>query len=241
MKRLPSVHIPAMASRERKTACGLREVLIGSRTKMINAVRGWLRSSGLGPMVRGTVELFPTRVRAHVKSREGTVPAAIERVLVMLEKINEEIEAADQELEAAAKIDPVCVRLMSVPGVGPLTAVRFVAAIDDVSRFDRASAVQSYLGLVPGENSSSDRRRLTGITKAGAPRVRWVLIQAAWSAWRWRKSDPMVRWALEVEKRRGRKVAIVALARKIAGILYAIWRDGEQSAYDPTRGAAQSG
>src|SRR6185369_7636133 len=107
MKRLPSVHVPTMASRERKTACGMREVLIGSRTKMINAVRGWLRAAGIGPMMRGTPELFPTRVRAHVKGREGTVPPAIERVLALLEKVNVEIAAADEELEAAAKSDPV--------------------------------------------------------------------------------------------------------------------------------------
>lgn len=238
MKRLPSVHIPATESRGRKTSCGLREVLVGTRTKMINAVRGWLRGSGIGPMLRGTPELFPTRVRAHVKAREGVIPPAVERVLGMVEKVNVEIAAADEELEALAKSDPVCRRLMSVPGVGPLTAVRFVAAIDDVSRFDRASALQSYLGLVPGEKSSSDRRHLTSITKAGAPQVRWALVQAAWSARRWRKDDPMIRWALEVEERRGKKVAIVALARKMAGILYAIWRGGEDCLYKPALGAA---
>jgi transposase len=235
MKRLPSVHVPATTSRDRKTSCGLREILVGSRTKMVNAVRGWLRAAGLGPMVRSTPEAFPMRVREHVKTRGGQVPAAVERVLTIVDGLNAEIVAADDELETLAKDDAVCRRLMSVPGVGPVTAVRYVAAIDDVSRFDRASALQSYLGLVPGESSSSDRRRLTSITKAGAPQVRWALIQAAWSARRWRKDDPMVRWALEVERRRGRHVAVVALARKMAGIMFAIWRD--ESVYDASRGA----
>lgn len=240
MKRLPSVHVPETSSRERKTACGIREALVGSRTKMINAVRGWLRGAGIGPMTRGTPEVFPKRLREHVNARAGVIPSAIDRCLAVVEKLNVEIAAADEDLEETAKNDPICRRLMTVPGVGPVTAVRYVAAIDDVRRFDRASAVQSYLGLVPGEDSSSERRRLTSITKAGARQVRWALVQAAWSAWRWRKNDPMVRWATEVERRRGRKVAIVALARKMAGILYAIWRDGEESAYDPTRGAVRS-
>jgi transposase len=234
MKRLPSVHVPTTESRARKTACGLREALVGTRTKLINSVRGWLRSAGLGPMLRGTPEVFSHRLREHVAGRGGVIPAAVERVLLMVDAVNVEIQKADKELEDFAKKDPVCTKLMSVPGVGPVTAVRYAAAIDDVTRFQSASAVQSYLGLVPGENSSSDRRRVTSITKAGAPQVRWALVQAAWSARRWRKNDPMVRWALEVEARRGRHVAIVALARKLAGIMYAIWPD--DSIYDAKRG-----
>jgi transposase len=235
MKRLPKVHVPATASRERKTVCGLREVLVGTRTKLLNSIRGWLRTMGLGPMLRSRPEIFPTRLRKHVSDRKGAIPPAVERVLATMEAVNIQITSADEELEAVAKDDPVCVRLMTVPGVGPVTAVRFAAAIDDLSRFDSAASVQSYLGLVPGENSSSDRRRITSITKAGAPQVRWTLVQAAWSARRCRKTDPMVQWALEVEKRRGRHVAVVALARKIAGIMYAIWRDG--TVYDAKRGA----
>lgn len=238
MKRLPAVHVPAASSRERKTACGLREVLVGSRTKMVNAVRGWLRTAGLGPMRRGAPETFPQRVREHVKGRGAVVPGTVERVLAVIEKTNSEIAVCDEELDTMAKEDPVCRRLMTVPGVGPVTAVRYAAAIDDVNRFDGASALQSYLGLVPGEDSSSDRRRLTSITKAGSAQVRWTLVQAAWSARRWRKNDPMVRWALAVERRRGRTVAIVALARKMAGIMYAIWRD--ETVYDPVRGAANA-
>ncbi len=235
MKRLPSVHIPDESSRARKTVCGLREILVGTRTKLINSVRGWLRTTGLGPMKGGTPETFPCRFRKHVESREGTVPSAVARVLTMVEATNKELAEADRELEALVKDDAVCKRLMTVPGVGPVTAARFTAAIDQVERFDRASSVQSYLGLVPGESSSSDKRRITSITKAGATQVRWALVQAAWSARRWRKQDPMVCWALAVEARRGRSVAIVALARKMAGILYALWRDG--SNYDPKRGA----
>jgi transposase len=115
---------------------------------------------------------------------------------------------------------------MSVPGVGPVTAIRFVAAIDDVQRFGGAHAVQSYLGLVPGERSSSERQRKTAITKAGSPKLRWALGQASWSARRTRKDDPIIQWCLQIEQRRGRAVAMVALARKLAGILFAVWRDG---------------
>jgi transposase len=119
-----------------------------------------------------------------------------------------------------------------------VVAIRFAAAIDERERFANAHRLESYLGLTPGENSSSERQRRTSLTKAGAPQVRWALTQAAWSARRWRPNDPMVQWCKQVERRRGRRVAIVALVRKMAGILYAIWRDG--SSYDPSRGASST-
>jgi transposase len=98
--------------------------------------------------------------------------------------------------------------------------------------------MQSYLGLTPGEDSSSKRKRLTSITKAGPKAVRWTLVQAAWTARRCRKNDPMVIWAKGIEERRGRAIAVVALARKIAGILWAMWKKG--NAYDPLKGATVS-
>jgi transposase len=103
------------------------------------------------------------------------VPVFIDQVLRVIEVQTEEIALADKQLKELALEDPVCIRLMTVPGVGPVTSIRFVAALDGVSRFPSAHAVQCYLGLVPGENSSSQRKQCTSITKAGPPRVRWAL------------------------------------------------------------------
>ena len=115
---------------------------------------------------------------------------------------------------------------MTVPGIGPVTAIRFRAALDDVTRFTSSHGVQSYLGLTPGESSSSERQRRTGITKAGPSAPRRMLIQCAWTAFRKHPNEPMVRWAMKIAERRGRFIAVVALARKLAGILFALWRDG---------------
>jgi transposase len=228
---LPSVHIPSPTARRRKTLCGTRDALLSSRTQLVNCVRGWMRQAALS-LSKGYPETFPGRVREKLGP---AVPAAIERLLVSIEALSVQILAADVELEQEAKSDPLCKRLMTAPGVGPVTALRFTATVDRIDRFAGAHAVQSYLGLVPGEHSSGDRTRRLGITKAGATATRVVLIQAAWSVRRYRKDDAMARWAAEIEHRRGKHVAAVALARKIAGILYAIWRDG--SAYNPFRGA----
>jgi transposase len=230
---LPSVHIPSKQSRDWKSMCGMRESLVESRTKLINTVRGWLRREAW-QLRTGATESFPQRVRKLFRERSATpLPHFVERQLETVDHLNEQIAEADKELKELAEKDETCQRLMTVPGIGPVTALRFVAAIDSRQRFSSAHRVESYLGLTPGENSSSDRQRRTSITKAGAPRVRWALTQAAWSARRWRPNDPMVVWCKQVELRRGKRVAIAALTRKLAGILYAVWRDG--SVYDPSR------
>jgi len=220
---LGSVHIPSAASRELKSICGSREQLVATRTMLINNVRGWLRTQLWRVRSGGTCS-FADRVRAHA-ANIAPLPEHIERQLRVIETVSTEIRAADAQVRTLAKTDPVCRSLMTVPGVGPITAARFRAALDDVTRFSSAHAVQSYLGLTPGENSSSLRERRTGITKAGSPAARAMLIQSAWSAYRTQPNEPMVRWAAKIAERRGIQIAIVALARKLAGILYAIWRD----------------
>jgi len=159
------------------------------------------------------------------------IPEYVERLLAAIGSLNELMTVADKELEELTEQAPICKLLMSVPGVGPVTSMRFVAAIDDISRFANAHAVLAFLGLTPGENSSSTRQQRTGITKAGPAAVRRTLMQSAWNIRRLRPMDPISQWAIEIEKRRGKFVATVAVARKLAGILFALWRDG--SHYEP--------
>jgi transposase len=179
----------------------------------------------------GTAATFPRRVRESVEQRADFV----ERQLCAIEAVTEQVAAANQTIAEFAAATDICKRLMTVPGVGPLTAVRFLAVIDEIARFDNAHALQSYLGLVPGESSSGQRKHRTSITKAGSPALRWNLVQAAWVIKMHikRRPDPMALWSERIEKRRGRQISAVALARKLAGVLYAIWRDG--SVYQPQR------
>jgi transposase len=200
-------------------------------------VRGWLRTEHR-TVSRGAANTFAQRVRKLYQQKSATaLPTHVERQLAAIDSLTEQIVAADQELADAAQADPACERMMTTPGVGPVTAIRFRAALDEISRFDGAHAVQSYIGLVPGERSSGERQRRTAITKAGPSALRWVLVQAAWSVLRTRKSDPLGLWAQQIALRRGRWIAVVALARKLAGVLYAIWRDG--TTYQSQRTAAR--
>jgi transposase len=118
-------------------------------------------------------------------------------------------------------------RLTTLPSIGPITASAFVAALDDVSRFTGAGQVSSYLGLVPREYSSGERQYRGRILRSAHPQVQPLLVQAAWRLSR--SSAPntagLRTWALAITRRRGKKVAMVALARRLARILFAMWRD----------------
>lgn len=234
---LPSVHIPSETSRLLKSVCGSREALIRSRTQLINNARGWLRTQ-LIRIRTGATRTFPARLREHATTNGITIPPHVERLLLVIETLTLQLKEADLQVQQIADADPTCRRLMTVPGVGPVTAVRFLAAIDDMTRFRSAHAVQSYIGLTPGEKSSSDRKQNTGITKAGSSELRRTLIQSAWVIFRMRPNEPMTRWARQIEARRGKFIAVVALARKLAGILFALWRDG--TTYQPSRSASSA-
>ena len=117
---LPSVHVPSHESRARKSMLAMHQTLVSSRTMMVNAVRGWMRTQAI-QIGTGAVESFPARVRAAL---EGELPVAcVERLLTTIEELTKQVRDAERELDRAAKADPLCRRLMSMPGVGPMTAL----------------------------------------------------------------------------------------------------------------------
>lgn len=124
---------------------------------------------------------------------------------------------------------------MTAPGIGAVTASAVVATADDITRFQTAHHFEAYLGLVPGELSSGEKRRVGPITKAGNTRVRYLLVEAAWRILASKQPDTAAlrSWAEKIMLRRGKRIAAVALARRLAGILFAIWRDGR--AFEVTR------
>ena len=147
---LPSVHIPRTESRRRKTLTRMRGTLVEVRTKLINSVRGWLRTE-ICRIRSGGAESFSRRVRERFTKDGHVLPSFVERLLGSIEDLSVKIAEADEELELEAREDPTCQLLMSVPGIGPVTAMRYVATIDVIERFKGASAVTSYVGLTPGD------------------------------------------------------------------------------------------
>src|SRR5262249_42661587 len=153
----------------------------------------------------------------------------------VIEILHDELVNADEQFEALVAGDPVVKRLTTLPGIGPITASAFVSALDVASRFDRAGQVTSYLGLVPHEYSSGEKQRRGRIVRSAHPHLQSLLVQAAWRMSR--SSDPRTEsfrtCAHAVARRRGKKVAMVALARRLARTLFAMWR--AQTEFQPSR------
>jgi transposase len=150
--------------------------------------------------------------------------------------IDEQVALADIALDAACAKDATIRRLTTAPGVGVIVAAAFVSVVDEAKRFTNAHQVESYLGLVPSEETTGGRskRRLGAITKNGNPYARSLLIQAAWAILRLcNRTDPLASWGHAVVKRRGKRIGVVALARRLAGILWAMWR--KATVYEPDR------
>jgi transposase len=225
-------HRMSAARREVRAALAARDALVRTRVRYISLIRALLRREGIA-VASGSSGAFLRRLEAI------TLPVALQAALAplvtVLAPLDVAIAAADARITETMERDAVAVRLCTVPGVGPVTATAFVATLDEVARFRGAPQVAAYLGLVPQERSSGDRQHRGGLTKAGNARARWVLVQAAWAIWRDRtpRTAKLRTWVERIAMRRGKRVAAVALARRLAGILYALWRDG--TIYDPQR------
>jgi transposase len=223
---LPSVHLRSKPSREIQMSLKMRVQLVATRTQLINSVRGWMRTQTLR-LKSGATHTFPQRLR----EKKVELPTYVQRQLDQIDSLTQALENAEIELSQIAHTIDGLSFLQSIPGVGLLTSLCFVSVIDGKDRFQKAHHFQSYVGLTPGEKSSGGKQRTTSITKAGSSMLRYLLIQAAWTVYTHRSYEPMVVWAKRIEQRRGKKIAMVALARKLAGIMFAVWKT--QRPYQP--------
>lgn len=217
-------HRTSDRQRHVRAQLAVREAIVRTRSKYISLIRALLRRDGLR-VAAGTARSFAARLECVPLSAE--LRSEVAPLVTLLDSVNEQLRQADDELAQLVKDDVVVKRSTSAPGVGPVTAACFVATLDDVARFPDAKQARAYLGLVPSEYSSGERQQRGRIAKAGPTRARYLLVEAAWALMR--SSGPegaaLRAWAARIRERRGTKVAIVALARKLAGILFAMWRD----------------
>jgi len=216
----------------------LRSGYLQTRTARINAVRGLLREFGITIPV-GARHLVP-RVRADIA--DGVVPTDLEPVLEEavseIEELKRKAQGIERRLRGLVRHMPEAQVLMSVPGIGVLTATALVAYVGDVRRFRSGRHFAAYLGLTPREHSSGLSRRMGRITKHGNRYLRMLLIHGARSVLRAAKltdkPDGLRTWALGIAARSGYNTAAVALANKIARIAWRRWRDGRAFEVRPT-------
>ncbi len=221
-KRFPRIWVPTPAERDLRQLLWHRHKLVSMRTMLGNQLHALAMSQGLCRKKK----LFTRKGRVELVSL-GLGPWASRRraeLLKLLDQLDPPIAELDCAVLEEAKRREDAVRLMTHPGIGPVTALAFVLAIGPVTRFHRSKKIASYLGLNPSEESSGGRRRLGAISKQGNTMVRWLLIETVHHAVR---QDPELRQDYQRLKfRRGHAVAKVAIARKLAVRMYWMLRSG---------------
>lgn len=224
---VPEVHKKTIYSRRIKSLLAARDLVVRTRTQFTNHVRGILREYGVA-MPSG-ITAFWLEVGGKIDSLEcETVKTILRGIADQAATLRDQQEQIEITIKTLTRQDERIQRLEEVPGIGNLTAAAFIATFDDVGRFADARHAGSYLGLVPRENSSGNKRRLGSINKAGPELLRRYLIHGARAAMRYSpKSEHKQRvWAAKLEGRAGTNKAVVALAHKNTRICFALLRDG---------------
>jgi transposase len=217
----PRIWVPSWENRDLRQLLWHRHRMVQARTRIMNQLQAVALNEGLRckkrlwRRERQRLESFPLAPWASRRRHE---------LLELLDRLNPTIAELSQAVEQEVEKCPEAQRLATHPGVGPLTALAFVLIIGKAERFSCGKQVASYLGLVPLEDSSGNRRRLGHITKQGSSMLRFLLVEAAQVTVRslpeWRSKY------FHLMMRRGRKMAKIAMARRLAVCLYWMLRQG---------------
>jgi transposase len=221
-----AVHVKSAESHKIKTLLGARDQLVRVKRSLGNQVRGLLRPFGVRLPSRAGMKKFAEAAHQAVQA-DRLLQAGIEALLEALASIDSQIARLDDELKTFARRSEVAWRLMSVPSVGTITALAYIAAIEDPNRFRRTRDIGAYLGLTEKRYQSADTDVGLGISKQGDAMARHYLYEAANVLLTSVKKRSALRsWGLKLMKTIGAKRARVAVARKLAVLLGRMWKDG---------------
>lgn len=212
----------------------IRQQLIDTRKQRINLARPLFAEFGV-PLPTGTKDIT-ARLRAHEDKLPVLLASALKPIFDEIAELKQRINVLDTQLKVYAKSHPVIERLMTIPGIGVTTATALFGSVPDIHQFKRARQVSSWLGVTPREFSSGKNRTLGRISKRGDKYRRMLLIHGARSALlgahRKRVSGKQVsrlqQWATDLQQQKHHNIATVALANKMARIIWAMWTRGDE-------------
>jgi len=226
---LPTCYQPTQAERQLRERLKWRVSIVRSRTKYKNKAHAVMDKENKP----GNLDSRKARRIAKHRDDQLSLPRQylLDQNIDVVEYFDRKVKAEDAWIEEVAANSPDAQRLKSIPGIGDMAALMLIAEFGDVSRFKKAKNASAYLGLVPRVYATSDTRRIGRITKTGSGILRWLLVQDAWGAIR-TCSAFRIRYN-RIMKRRGKHIAIVAIARMLAEIAYRVLRD--QTSFDETK------
>ena len=231
------VHLKSLECQSLQSRLTMRRHLIRQRVAAVNLLcrqielyGGRIRRSNRQKPLRDQVEV---QLKRLFGKHPNGLTLELRHLLAYCEQLFGYQKAMDGEFKRLASDNEVCRRLMTIPGVGPICALTFYAIVSDPHRFRRSQSIGSYLGLTPRVHQSGLSNRAGRISRMGNAAMRTLLVQAALAFMRSKHADPALRsWALSIEQRSGRGQSRIALARKLAVIMVAMWKRGE--AYCPS-------
>jgi transposase len=222
-----AVHVKSPSCRSWRALLTARRMVLNKRRDVENGIRALLREAGLKVGMPSRKD-FPARVRELVAD-DKVLASLAESLLSVIETMTREIDRLTKRVLDEVRVEPTCRRLMTAPGVGPLTALAFRATIDQPSRFRKSRDVGAHLGLTPRRYQSGETDGQGRISRCGDELARTALYEAAHSLLiRSTKWSALRAWGMNIAKRRGMARARVAVARKLAVILHRMWVDGSE-------------
>lgn len=222
-----AVHVKSPSCRSWRALLTARRMVLNKRRDVENGVRALLREVGLKVGAPSRKD-FPARVR-ELSAGDAVLTGLVESLLSVIDVMTREVEKLTRRVIDEVRVEPTCRRLMTVPGVGPLTALAFRATVDRPDRFRRSRDVGAHLGLTPRRYQSGETDVQGRISRCGDELARTALYEAAHSLLtRGTKWSALRAWGMQVAKRRGMARARVAVARKLAVILHRMWSDGAE-------------
>lgn len=225
------VHIKSDQSQAIKTIITSRACLLKQRLQLSNTIRGLLKTEGIR-LSTGKQSLFAERVRNALEGQSEVMRIATESLLQSYEVIEEKCLGLDSEVRKLARQIPRAALLMTIPGIGPICALSFLAEIDDPHRFDKSRNVGAYIGLTPRQYQSGETNRYGSISKRGPIHLRYVLVEAALVVLtRTHSWSKLKAWGHRLAKRKGMRKAATAVARKLAVIMHRMLMTNEPFKY----------
>lgn len=244
------VSIKTEAQQETDHLLAMRERLVGNRTQLVNQIRAFLAEHGI-IIAQGRTKFeteFPGIISKYWDKFGDKLQITLTESFTELQALSKKIDYLDELIKKQAAEDEHCKKLMTVKGIGALTAMALVSHVGDASKFKNGRQMAAYLGITPKEYSSGGKQKLLGITKHGSRRVRMLLIIAARAAMtglsRRRKDDDghpvnldnLEKWILKLKARIGTFKTAVALANKMARMSWALMVNRE--AYNPLKASS---
>jgi len=231
----PPVHMPSTGARELRALLMARRRLVELRVRIYNTARGMLRQEGLLLRSGALASRRTWKGILGASYRNAGIPQVLRELYPVLSQLSASIKSIEKRLTEYAANDDRVRLLRTIPGVGVISALTFLACVDEIERFSSSRKLISYAGLAPIVRQSGERAQYGPINREGRRELRWAWGQVAQRvAWYPDpRAKPLQLWFLRIAKRRGKKTAIVALTRKLLTIAYHVVKYNEE--YDPSR------